>query len=76
MATANAFRTMPIPRSRSCRRWILSGYVQPLVAKMPKQGSKPRGGSTRTTARHLTLRFGKVDDGVMQYSLRAMVPNG
>ncbi len=46
-----------------------SGYVQRSIAKMPKQGSKRPWRLYQNYAFDIvTLRFGKVDDGVMQYS--------
>jgi monooxygenase len=46
-----------------------SGYVQRSVAKMPKQGSKRPWRLYQNYALDIvTLRFGKVNDGVMQYS--------
>src|SRR5215212_6205742 len=46
-----------------------SGYVQRSVAKMPKQGSKRPWRLYQNYALDIvSLRFGKVDDGVMQYS--------
>ena len=46
-----------------------SGYVRRSVAKMPKQGSKRPWRLYQNYALDIvTLRFGKVDDGVMQYS--------
>jgi monooxygenase len=46
-----------------------SGYVQRSIAKLPKQGSKRPWRLYQNYALDiLTLRFGKVDDGVMQYS--------
>jgi monooxygenase len=46
-----------------------SGYVQRAIAKMPKQGSKRPWRLYQNYALDIvTLRFGKVDDGVMQYS--------
>jgi cation diffusion facilitator CzcD-associated flavoprotein CzcO len=46
-----------------------SGYVQRSVAKMPKQGSKRPWRLYQNYALDIvTLRFGKVDDGVMRYS--------
>ena len=46
-----------------------SGYVRRAVAKMPKQGSKRPWRLYQNYAFDIvTLRFGKVDDGVMQYS--------
>jgi monooxygenase len=51
--------------------WIdfSSGYVQRAIAKLPKQGSKRPWRLYQNYALDIvTLRFGKVDDGVMQYS--------
>ncbi len=51
--------------------WIdfSSGYVQRSIAKMPKQGSKRPWRLYQNYALDIvTLRLGKVDDGVMQYS--------
>ncbi len=51
--------------------WIdfSSGYVQRSIAKMPKQGSKRPWRLYQNYALDIvTLRFGKVDDGVMRYS--------
>jgi len=46
-----------------------SGYVQRSVAKMQKQGSKRPWRLYQNYALDVvSLRFGKVDDGVMQYS--------
>jgi cation diffusion facilitator CzcD-associated flavoprotein CzcO len=46
-----------------------SGYVRRSVGKMPKQGSKRPWRLYQNYAFDIvTLRFGKVDDGVMQYS--------
>jgi cation diffusion facilitator CzcD-associated flavoprotein CzcO len=46
-----------------------SGYVQRSVAKMPKQGSKRPWRLYQNYALDIvSLRFGKVDDGVMRYS--------
>ena len=46
-----------------------SGYVQRSVAKMPKQGSRRPWRLYQNYAFDIvSLRFGKVDDGVMQYS--------
>jgi len=46
-----------------------SGYVQRSVAKMPKQGSKRPWRLYQNYALDIvTLRYGKVNDGVMQYS--------
>jgi monooxygenase len=46
-----------------------SGYVQRALAKMPKQGSKRPWRLYQNYALDLvTLRFGKVNDGVMRYS--------
>jgi hypothetical protein len=45
-----------------------SGYVQRSVAKMPKQGSKRPWKLYQNYALDIvTLRLGKVDDGVMVY---------
>ena len=46
-----------------------SGYVQRSVAKMPKQGSKQPWRLYQNYALDIvSLRFGKIDDGVMRYS--------
>jgi hypothetical protein len=46
-----------------------SGYVQRSVAKMPKQGSKQPWRLYQNYALDVvSLRFGRIDDGVMQYS--------
>ncbi|MCK1306397.1 NAD(P)/FAD-dependent oxidoreductase [Bradyrhizobium sp. 45] len=46
-----------------------SGYVQRSVAKMPKQGSKQPWRLYQNYALDIvSLRFGRIDDGVMQYS--------
>jgi monooxygenase len=46
-----------------------SGYVQRSVAKLPKQGSKRPWRLYQNYALDIvSLRFGKIDDGVMQYS--------
>jgi monooxygenase len=46
-----------------------SGYVQRAIAKMPKQGSKRPWRLYQNYALDIvSLRYGKVDDGVMQYS--------
>jgi monooxygenase len=46
-----------------------SGYVQRAIARMPKQGSKrPWRLYQNYVLDILSLRFGKVDDGVMKYS--------
>jgi len=46
-----------------------SGYVQRAAAKMPKQGSKRPWRLYQNYALDIvTLRYGKVDDGVMRYS--------
>lgn len=45
-----------------------SGYVQRAVAKMPKQGSKRPWKLYQNYALDIvSLRLGKVDDGVMVY---------
>jgi monooxygenase len=46
-----------------------SGYVQRSIAQMPKQGSKRPWRLYQNYALDIvTLRYGKIDDGVMQYS--------
>ena len=46
-----------------------SGYVQRAVAMLPKQGSKRPWRLYQNYALDIvTLRYGKIDDGVMQYS--------
>jgi cation diffusion facilitator CzcD-associated flavoprotein CzcO len=46
-----------------------SGYVQRAVAKMPKQGSRRPWRLYQNYALDIvSLRFGKIDDGVMRYS--------
>jgi cation diffusion facilitator CzcD-associated flavoprotein CzcO len=46
-----------------------SGYVQRSIAKLPKQGSKRPWRLYQNYALDIvTLRFGRMDDGVMQYS--------
>jgi cation diffusion facilitator CzcD-associated flavoprotein CzcO len=46
-----------------------SGYVQRSIAKLPKQGSKRPWRLYQNYALDIvTLRYGKIDDGVMQYS--------
>ena len=46
-----------------------SGYVQRSIAKMPKQGSKRPWRLYQNYALDIvTLRYGRIDDGVMQYS--------
>lgn len=46
-----------------------SGYVQRSVAKLPKQGSKRPWRLHQNYALDIvSLRFGRIDDGVMQYS--------
>jgi monooxygenase len=46
-----------------------SGYVQRSVAKFPKQGSKRPWKLYQNYALDIvSLRFGKIDDGIMQYS--------
>jgi len=46
-----------------------SGYVQRAIAQMPKQGSKrPWRLYQNYVLDILSLRFGKIDDGVMKYS--------
>ena len=51
--------------------WIdfSSGYVQRSLAKFPKQGSKAPWKLRQNYARDImTLRFGRIDDGVMEFS--------
>ncbi|MBL0726420.1 NAD(P)/FAD-dependent oxidoreductase [Piscinibacter sp. HJYY11] len=51
--------------------WIdfTSGYVQRAAAHMPKQGSKAPWKLYQNYVRDLiTLRFGRIDDGVMEFS--------
>ena len=51
--------------------WIdfTSGYVRRSIAQFPKQGSKRPWKLYQNYALDiLSLRFGKIDDGVMQYS--------
>jgi cation diffusion facilitator CzcD-associated flavoprotein CzcO len=51
--------------------WIdfTSGYVQRSVAKFPKQGSKRPWKLYQNYALDIvSLRFGKIDDGIMQYT--------
>jgi monooxygenase len=51
--------------------WIdfTSGYVQRAIAKMPKQGSKRPWKLYQNYALDImTLRYGRVDDGVMQFA--------
>jgi cation diffusion facilitator CzcD-associated flavoprotein CzcO len=46
-----------------------SGYVQRAIAKMPKQGSQRPWRLYQNYALDIvSLRYGKIDDGVMQYS--------
>jgi monooxygenase len=46
-----------------------SGYVQRAIAQLPKQGSKAPWRLYQNYIRDLiTLRFGKIDDGVMEFS--------
>ena len=54
----------------NCRRWISRrAMCSASVAKMPKQGSKRPWRLYQNYALDIvSLRFGKVDDGVMQYS--------
>ena len=51
--------------------WIdfSSGYVQRAIAKMPKQGSKRPWKLYQNYALDImTLRYGSVDDGVMEFA--------
>ena len=51
-----------------------SGYVQRATANLPKQGSiKPWKLYQNYTLDLITLRFGKVDDGTMEFSRKAPV---
>jgi cation diffusion facilitator CzcD-associated flavoprotein CzcO len=46
-----------------------SGYIQRSLAKFPKQGSKAPWKLRQNYARDImTLRFGRIDDGVMEFS--------
>ena len=46
-----------------------SGYVQRSIAKLPKQGSKRPWRLYQNYALDIvTLRYGRIDDGVMRYS--------
>jgi hypothetical protein len=46
-----------------------SGYVQRAIAKMPKQGSKRPWKLYQNYALDImTLRYGSVDDGVMEFA--------
>jgi monooxygenase len=63
------------PRNRDpelkAEPWIdfSSGYVQRAAAHMPKQGSKAPWKLYQNYVRDLiTLRFGRIDDGVMEFS--------
>lgn len=54
-----------------------SGYVQRALAKLPRQGSKAPWKLYQNYALDLAmLRFGKVDDGVMEFSGSARKPVG
>jgi monooxygenase len=54
-----------------------SGYVQRSIHKFPKQGSKVPWKLHQNYARDLvTLRFGRVDDGVMEFLPAAASPRG
>ncbi|MBC7955246.1 MAG: hypothetical protein H7Y33_05175, partial [Cytophagales bacterium] len=49
-----------------------SGYVQRAIAQLPKQGSKAPWKLYQNYIRDLiTLRFGKIDDGVMEFAKQA-----
>lgn len=55
----------------SAEPWLdfTSGYVQRAIAQLPKQGSKAPWRLYQNYLRDLiALRFGKVDDGVMEFS--------
>lgn len=63
------------PRNRDpelqAEPWIdfTSGYVQRAAARMPRQGSKAPWKLYQNYVRDLiTLRFGRIDDGVMEFS--------
>ena len=54
--------------------WIdfSSGYVQRSLEKFPKQGSKAPWKLRQNYALDiLTLRFGRIDDGVMEFGSRS-----
>ena len=59
-----------IPRSRKCRGWISPpAMCSARSRRLPKQGSKQPWKLYQNYALDIvTLRYGKVDDGVMQYS--------
>ena len=69
-ATSSACRIISIPSLTELPSLdFSSGYVQRSIAKMPKQGSKRPWRLYQNYALDIvTLRYGKVDDGVMQYS--------
>ena len=57
--------------------WIdfSSGYVQRTLHKFPKQGSKAPWRMPQNYARDImTLRFGRIDDGVLEFSKRPAAP--
>ena len=61
---------MPIPRSRN-EPWLdfSSGYVQRSIAQAAQAGLEAPWKLHQNYALDIvTLRYGKVDDGVMQYS--------
>ena len=54
--------------------WVRAVNVQRSIDKFPKQGSKQPWKLYQNYARDLmALRYGKVDDGVMEFSNRAPV---
>lgn len=71
------------PRNRDpelkAEPWIdfSSGYVQRAIARMPKQGSKAPWKLYQNYVRDLiTLRFGRIDDGVMEFSRPGYAADG
>ncbi len=53
-----------------------SGYIQRAVAKFPKQGSKQPWKLHQNYARDLlSLRYGKIDDGTVEFSKALRSPN-
>ncbi len=69
-AAPNARRATPTPRWQP-EPWLdfSSGYVQRAVGRFPKQGSRAPWRVYQNYARDLvSLRFGAVDDGVMEFS--------
>ncbi len=69
-ATRSACRAIDDPRCTEAP-WLdfSSGYVQRAIAKLPKQGSKRPWRLYQNYALDIvSLRFGKLEDGVMRYS--------